>query len=697
VTLVTAGGGLDRPSDVCEPASVRGGSSDELRPVTVLFADVVGSTGLGERLGPDEVKALIGGCVSRMSRTVEEFGGTIQAYMGDGICAYFGVPSAHEDDPERAARAGLQIIDVVAEYAHDIEVAWGITDFDVRVGVNSGPAAVGTVGGAVPQTVALGDTTNVAARLQSAAEPGTVIVGELTATRLQQRFELEPVGEIKVKGRTRKVPAWRLVAARQAPVPGASAPTIGREVELERLAAVLAELRQGRGQVLLVSGEAGMGKTRLLAELRTMAGDEVTWLEGRCASYQREFLSRPFIEMARAFLGVTEDDPEILVRTKLRSKLVAAFGDDMDSVLPAFAGLLSVRSGVESGEGPRLTGEEAAARTREAYVELVERLAAARPIVLAVEDLHWAYAPSRELAEELLPATDRGAVLLVTTFRPDPSSEAWPFRVRAQAEFPHRTTEIHLGPLSEEAMREIADALVPRMFLPDPTRAEILARAEGNPLFLEELLRMVLPAEDAGRKRTWTFGADPTQLLPAALEGLFVSRIDRLPPEARATAQVAAVIGRTFPLDVLERVDAGEDLPGQLAVLLRADVIREQSRYPRLEYGFKNGLLQEAALSTLTPPRLRELYGRVAAAAEELFADSIGEHLEPLAFYYYRSDDPAKALGYVERAASKASALGLVPQAREMWGRVRKLAGRLSDDEAARRAEEALGELGAVP
>jgi len=415
--------------------------------------------------------------------------------MGDGICAYFGVPSAHEDDPERAARAGLQIIDVVAEYAHDIEVAWGITDFDVRVGVNSGPAAVGTVGAADPQTVALGDTTNVAARLQSAAEPGTVLVGELTAARLQQRFELEPVGDIRVKGRTRKVPAWRLVALRQAPAPGTSAPTIGRRSELERLAGVLAELEQGRGQVLLISGDAGMGKTRLLAELRTMAGDDVTWLEGRCPSYQREFLSRPFIEMTRAFLGVAEDDPEILVRTKLRSKLVSVFGEDVDGALPAFARLLSVRAGPEAEEGPQLTGEEAAARMRAAYVGLVERLAAERPIVLAIEDMHWAYAPSRELAEDLLPATDRGAILLVATFRPDPSSEAWPFRVRAQSEFQHRTMEIHLGPLPDDAMREIADTLVPRMFVPDPTRGEILARAEGNPLFLEELLRMVLRAE----------------------------------------------------------------------------------------------------------------------------------------------------------------------------------------------------------
>src|SRR5262245_43612588 len=163
---------------------------DELRPVTVLFADVVGSTALGERLSPDEVKALVGECVTRMSRVVEEFGGHVQAYMGDGICVYFGVPSAHEDDPERAARAAMRILDVVEEYAADIRAAWGIDDFDVRVGINSGQTAVGLVGAAEPEQVALGDTTNVAARLQSRAEPGTIAVGEAAARRLGQRFRL---------------------------------------------------------------------------------------------------------------------------------------------------------------------------------------------------------------------------------------------------------------------------------------------------------------------------------------------------------------------------------------------------------------------------------------------------------------------------------------------------------------------------
>jgi class 3 adenylate cyclase len=174
---------------------------DERRPVTVLFADIVGSTTLGEKLEPDEAKVLVGECVTMMSRAVDEYGGTVQAYQGDGICAYFGVPAAHEDDPERAARTALRILEVVSGYARDIEAAWGISGFAVRVGVNSGPAAVGLVGSADPQAVALGDATNVAARLQAAAEPGTILVGHVTARRLEHRFELGSPVEVTVKGR----------------------------------------------------------------------------------------------------------------------------------------------------------------------------------------------------------------------------------------------------------------------------------------------------------------------------------------------------------------------------------------------------------------------------------------------------------------------------------------------------------------
>src|SRR5438477_444484 len=282
---------------------------DELRPVTALFADIVGSTALGERLLPEEVKALIGECITRVSGAVEEFGGTIQAYQGDGICAYFGVPAAHGDDPERAARAALRIVEIVGSYSEDIRAAWGIDRFNVRVGVNSGPAAVGTVGRAAPQAVALGDTTNVAARLEGAAEPGTVLVGDGTARLLERRFLLEERGPLSVKGRARPVRAWRLLQARPSGHSGATTPTVAR----------------------------------------------------------------------------------------------------FDELMPAFARLLGLKT--ESDLPVDLEG---------AYAEWVVALTRRRPVLLIVEDMHWADPATRALAERLLALTEREPLMLVFTFAPGP-------------------------------------------------------------------------------------------------------------------------------------------------------------------------------------------------------------------------------------------------------------------------------------
>jgi class 3 adenylate cyclase len=655
--------------------------TDELRPITALFADVVGSTSLGERLKPDEVKALIGECVSRMSHAVEEYGGTIQAYMGDGIAAYFGLPQAHEDDPERAARAALRILEVVGQYAHDIRDAWGISDFNVRVGINSGVVGVGMVGGARPQEVGLGDTTNVAARLQSTADPGTIAAGEASARLLTHRFVLDPLGETTVKGREAPVPAWRLVGPRDHEEAPARTPLVGRDAELERLRDIVAELAAGRGQIVSIVGEAGLGKTRLLSEVAGLAGEPVTWLEGRCLSYGGELLYWPFVEMLRDWLDVAEGEAELAVRTKLRARMNVTLGPRAEEVLPYLAKLLSVRVDPEieqdlAGIPPNVL----ARHVREAFRVWMEALAAARPVVIAVDDLHWADPSTRELAEDLLDVTDRAPVLVVTTFRPDPASEAWRYRLRVMGEYSHRAVELPLGPLPAEAAERLAEAIIPGGKLDPWTLKAIVERAEGNPLYLEELLRSLIESGALERKRTWTLTISHQELLPPALETLLVARIDRLPPEARAVAQVAAVVGREFPVRIVERVTGSTSLEGDLAVLLRVDVIRELRRYPELEYTFKHGLLQEAALSTLPPATRRDLYEQVAAAYEELFPTE--EHLPRLAHYYALSRDHPKALAYLERAAERASGLDARAQAEELWGRALKVAQRLRDGEA---------------
>ena len=653
-------------------------TADELRPVTALFADVVGSTSLGERLSPDEVKALVGECVTRMSRAVEEYGGFVQAYMGDGICALFGVPAAHEDDPERAALAALRILDVVEEYAGDVRAAWEIDDFDVRVGINSGQTAVGLVGAGDPQEVALGDTTNVAARLQSSAEPGTIAVGDATARRLGQRFRLQPVGPVGVKGRDEAVDVWRLLgphAGGRAP----ETPFVGRATELALMRAALNELASGRGQGLLLVGETGIGKTRLLAELRALAGERVTWLEGNCLSYGGP-ASWPFVEILRGWLGLEEGEPEIAVRTKARAKL-GALG--LSAELPALGRLLGVR--LEEGEGQ---GPEPA----EAYSAWIEALTAQQPVVLALEDVHWANPSTRALAEALLDVTDRAPLLLVVSMRPDPASEGWQLRLRVLSDYSHRATQLALVPLDEDESRQLLDGLLPAG-LDERSRDEVVQRAEGNPLYLEELLQVLVEGGSLEQRAAWTVSIVSASQLSPELQALLVARIDLLPAAARRLVQIAAVAGRSFSQALLAAVAGPVGLEEGLRAVLRAEIVREQRRYPEPEYGFRHGLFQDAALSTLTPNRKRELYARVATAFEQLYARSLDDRLEQLAHYHAQAGESERALAVLERAAANAEERGAGEYALSLWERVQRLATRAGDTDTERRAGERLTQL----
>jgi class 3 adenylate cyclase len=612
---------------------------DEVRPVTVLFADIVGSTALGERLAPDEVKALVGECVTMMSRAVEEYGGMVQAYEGDGICAYFGVPAAHEDDPERAARTGLRILEVVTEYAREVEAAWGLSGISVRVGINTGQAAVGQVGAASPGTVALGDTTNAAARLQGLAEPGTILAGEATARRLQHRFVFEPVGDLQVKGREATVSASRLVGAKaREPVAGTT-PLVGRDAEMAQLMGALGELVAGRGRVVLLVGAPGTGKTRLLTELGTLAEDRVAWLEGHCHSYGGP-AAWPFVEALLSWLGADVGDAEIAIRTKARAKLGALLGDDIDNVLPSLGRFLRLRIDAPDDAG-------SPERIREAYVRWLDALARREPVVLALEDVHWADTDTQQLAGAVLDLAERAPIGLILTEEVVQSSQGMALRLRALGEHGHRTTQITLGPLSDEAADEMLTGILGGE-VDAVTRTGLVREAEGNPLYLEELSRALLEGAMSPRGRTWTITVR-ADLLPPALENLLVARIDRLPQPARELASVAAAIGRTFPVAALEEV-VGHDVGESLTALLRAEIVSETRRYPVFECSFTHGLLHDAALSTVTQARKRELYARVASAFESLYASSLDDHVERLAHYHAQAGNLPKALEYAERA-----------------------------------------------
>jgi class 3 adenylate cyclase len=665
--------------------------SDQLRPITALFADITGSTGLGERLAPDEVKALIGECVTRMSGAVEDFGGTVQAYQGDGICAYFGVPTAHEDDPERAARAALRIIDLMAAYGREVEAAWGIAGLGVRVGVNSGQAGVGTVGAADPQTVALGDATNIAARLEAAAEPGTIAVGEATARRLAGRFITQPLGPLHVKGREEPVKAWRLIGPQSA-TPAAGAPAtgepavdhrlVGRDLELGRLKTTLDQLTDGQGQVVLIVGEAGIGKTRLLAEMRSIGGGGVAWLEGHCVSYGARSPFGPFVEILRGWLGIPDGEPDLAVRTRLRARL----GADGADWLPELARLLGIRLDADAeGTLAVLSPPELSAQLRAAYIAWLRALAATGPVAVALEDVNWADDSSAELAADVMALTDRSPIGVVLTLRPETGTAGWGLRTYALSDLSHRLTSVDLPPLTLAFTEELATQLVPGDGLDPGTRRTLAEVSEGNPLFLEELLARLQETGALAHHEAWTLTV-PRNVLPPALEGLLVARIDHLPVEVRRVTEAAAVIGRLFSRTVLEGVVDEPD--AALEALLRAGIIVERGRYPDQVYEFRHGLLHEAVLGTLTDARRAELHLATARACEARYAAALDSHLEEVAHHYARAHDLGKALEYLERGAERAAELGANDEAGRLWLRALRAAHRLNDEAAAERIRD---------
>jgi class 3 adenylate cyclase len=679
IEVLAAGGQTLAPPSRASPTPVD--AEDELRPVSVLFADVVGSTPLAERLDPEDFAALMGGCVDRMCRAVEQFGGVIDAYMGDGIAAFFGFPAATEDDADRAATAALAVVDAIEKYAVEVRGTSRLADLRVRVGVNSGQVAIGVVGVAERHTVALGDTMNVAARLQGTAEPGTIVIGGATARKLGGRFLLAPLGHLMVRGRERPVEAWRLLRARPERPKSERTGLVGRGRERERLLTAAAALRAGQGQVVLLNGEPGIGKTRLLEWLREKIGDDVSWLEGRCASYGGQPLYHALADALRGWVG--RDD------VMRRSATLERLGLEPDA-LPYLATLLSADADLENG-GANGASDQFGAALAQAYASWLIGICREGPVVLALHDIHWADHGTLDVVEALTTLVRDRPLMIAATSRAAPDARDRQFRERAQREHPDRVVDVALGPLTEPEADALLAQRSPGELAPE-ARREVLRLAEGNPLYLEQLLHSLLESGGLAARPTWALTISSAQL-PTALESLLIARIAALPRDARRVAQVGAVLGRTFPAAVLVEVSGVSDVQRDLMQLSRANIIRESRAMPNREYSFTHGLLQEAALTTLTRARRRELYRRVAVAYENAFSDSIDDHLEQLAFYRARGGDLQRALEYLERAANRAAALRAQTQAANLWSRAAALAEKMEDPEARDRIERHLLEL----
>jgi ABC-type oligopeptide transport system substrate-binding subunit/class 3 adenylate cyclase len=632
---------------------------EERRPVTALFADIVGSTALAEQLDDADAKLVVGEAVARIVTEVERLGGYVKDLAGDGVLAFFGAPVASEDDAERALLAGLRILETIAAYATEVERGWGIAGFGVRVGVTTGPVVVGAIGaGTRVEYGAYGDTVNTAARLQGAADPGSVLVDETTRRLTEPLFEWGESSAHDLKGKEHAVTAHRPLrvraqSAKLRGVEGIEAPLVGRDRELARVTEALEGLEAGRGGVLVVTGEAGIGKSRLLAEAR--AAYDGLWIEGRCVSYGESLPYWPFRDLVREWLGAALDDPELRVRVSLKRAVGELFGERELEIYPYLCSLLGIAPEPDvAAHLADLSPEALQYRTFEVVETLLERLADRGPVAVVLDDLHWADATSVQLVERLLPIGERAAVLLVVMQRDERDHGSWAVRERAARDVPHLLTEIALEPLEGDSQQALLASMVGVDTLPDDLRTRILAAAEGNPFYLEELLRSLIDdGAIARRNGGWRFDHDAAIDVPPTVERVILARIDRLTPTCHDVLTASSALGRTFGLALLQAVAGADELDEALHELQRLDLLRATRRWPQPEYRFKHALIQDAAYGTLLPDARTGLH-RAAAEWLEAHHDDTEGVLGLLAHHWLAAEDEGKAVDYLTRAGDEA-------------------------------------------
>jgi class 3 adenylate cyclase/predicted ATPase len=633
---------------VSSPPSATPEDRAERRQVTVMFSDLVGSTALSARMDPEDLREVISAYQKCVAETVGRCGGFVAKYMGDGVLVYFGYPQAHEDDAERAVRAGLALVEAVPK----LPTTAG-SPLQVRIGIATGLVVVGDLvgSGEAQERGVVGETPNLAARLQAAAAPGTIVIGPTTRQLLAGLFEYSDLGRIEMKGFAAPIKAYEVVrtSAVQSRFEALHAATsltalVGREEESELLLRRWSRTKTGEGQVVLVSGEAGIGKSRLTATLmERLAAEPHTRLRYFCSPQHMDSALYPIIGQMELAAGLAHDDT-------LQAKL-----DKLDSVLAKtstsiehaalFAEMLSLPN---DGRYPalELTPQQRRQRTLQALILQMEALTRASPVLMIFEDAHWTDPTSLEALGRVVDRIETLRVLLIVTFRPE-FDPPWIGR-------PH-VTALTINRLGQRDVGAIIDRVVGNKLLPASVRHDIMERTDGIPLFVEEMTKAVLEAENEGSaKRAVAAVPSPALAVPASLHASLMARLDRLGP-AKQVAQIGAAIGRTFSHALLAAVVRKTDaeLRSALERLIQAGLLFRQGVPPHATYLFKHALVQDAAYGTLLRQPRRELHARIAEALESQFADLADGQAETLARHWTEAGVIGKAAGLWGKAGQR--------------------------------------------
>jgi class 3 adenylate cyclase/predicted ATPase len=608
----------------------------ERRQLTVMFCDLVGSTSLSSRLDPEDLREVIAAYHRAVTKVVAGFDGFVAKYMGDGILIYFGYPRAHEDDAERAVRAGLGSIDAVGRL--DVRS----TKLQARIGIATGLVVVGDLigeGSAQEQSV-VGETPNLAARLQVLATPASLVIAASTRQQIGELFDLEDIGPQRLAGFSEPQGAWRVLGesaevSRFEALRSGTSPLVGRDEEVELLLRRWGHAKAGEGRVVLVSGEPGIGKSRLTAALSQHIGTEPhTRLRYFCSPHHQGSAFHPFVvQLERAAEFARNDTVEARL-AKLRALLATGARDDDDIAL--LSELLSLpNSAAELNISPQRKRE----KLFEALLSQLEAEARRRPVLMVFEDAHWIDPTSRELMDLTVDRIRRLAVLLVITFRPE-FQPPW-------GGLSH-VTNLALNRLGERDGEALVQQLAGNAGLTPATVAEIVERTDGVPLFVEELTKAVLESAGQGDRIAAVFATTSLAALsvPATLHTSLMARLDRLGAAPKEIAQIGAVLGREFAYELIGQVAQRDEegLQAALGQLSDAGLLFCRGTAPHASYLFKHALVQDAAYSTLLRGRRQELHARVAAALEEHFADLVERQPELLAHHLAAAGNTGRAV-----------------------------------------------------
>jgi class 3 adenylate cyclase/tetratricopeptide (TPR) repeat protein len=663
--------------------TTRSSIEGERKLVTVLFADVANYTSLSEKLDPEEVHQIMDGCFKILMDEIHKYEGTINQFTGDGVMALFGAPVAHEDHAQRACYTALLVQKAMGEYGEKLKKDIGI-DFKMRVGLNSGPVIVGSIGDDLRMDyTAVGDTTNLAARMENAANPGSVLVTKNTHRLVRDFFECTSVGTVQVKGKEEPLEAYELVKAGEvetrfeASVAKGLTKLVGRGREMATLKEAYDRARSGSGQVVGIVGEAGVGKSRLLRELQNMLSPEdYTYLEGQCLHYGSSMAYLPFIDILKSYFAIKDDDREYIIKKKMAEK-IHALDETLHSSISQFQELLSLK--VDDNAYLQIEPGARKLKTFEAIKDLLICESEARPLILAIDDLHWIDSTSEEFLHYLIDWLAGTHILLIVLYRPE-YTHPWGSK--------SYYSKIGVDQLSQKSSAHLVQNILEGGAVVHTLRELILTRAGGNPLFVEELTHSLVENGSIQKKQhqyVLTKAADEIEV-PENIQGIIAARIDRVEEHLKQIMQVASVIGREFAYRILQTITGmREELKASLINLQGLEFIYEKQLFPELEYIFKHALTQEVAYKSLLQKRRKEIHEKIGRAIEGLYPDRLEEYYELLAYHYVRSDNTNKAVVYLDLANQKAAKLYAMEAAKSYFDQAMNLLDTLPDTEVNRK------------